>query len=79
MRSWLSKQNNIAIAMAIMDGALGLYQGPKALVNVVKWFAESYSRDDLLQIGVARPSVWPVEFLVSKGKLLLMKEIWRIE
>ena len=79
MRSWLGKQNNIAIAMAIMDGALGLYQGPKALIKIVKWLAEGYSKDDLLQIGVARPSVWPVEFLVSKGKLLLMKEIWRIE
>lgn len=79
MRSWLGKQNNIAIAMAIMDGALGLYQGPKTLMKVIGWLAEGYSEDDRLQIGVARPSVWPVEFLISKGKLLLMKEIWRIE
>lgn len=79
MHSWLGKQTNIAIAMAVMNGALGLYQGPKTLMKVIGWLAEGYSEDDLLQIGVARPSVWPVEYLVCKGKLLLMKEIWRIE
>ena len=50
--------------MAVMNGTLGLYQGPKTLMKVIGWLAEGYSEDDLLQIGVARPSVWPVEYLV---------------
>lgn len=81
MCNWLGVQGNcdIAIAMAIMDGAMGLYKGPKTLMKVLEWLSEGCP-DETRQMGdVVLYCRWPVQYLVSKGRLVLMKTIWGVE
>lgn len=81
MCNWLGMQGNcdIAIAMAIMDGAMGLYKGPKTLMKVIEWLSDGCP-DKTRQIGdVVLYCRWPVQYLVSKGRLMLMKTIWGVE
>lgn len=81
IRNWLEVQgnSNVAIAMAIMDGALGLYKGPKTLMKVLEWLSDGCP-DETRQMGdVVLYCRWPVQYLVSKGRLMLMKTIWGVE
>lgn len=81
MCNWLGVQGNcdIAIAMAIMDGAMGLYKGPKTLMKVLEWLSDGCP-DETRQVGdVILYCRWPVQYLVSKGRLRLMKTIWGVE